>query len=164
MRPRDDSSEVMHETVSHVLVALSDWLGWNSQDGEQAKIEQDLSMALSSKHNGYEIAKFLDTSCGWKDIDADLVGLLQGATETHRCVHRRHVRSWVKKSALVPKRKLGETVLDGANELLVVEINLEDGMYTLKRRDERERIRSFGDERPFEEIDALFPIQSEGAK
>ena len=59
------------------------------------KIERDVSDALAHHHDGYGMAKYLENSAGWSDVNGNLVHVLHGSRHMLDAVLARATRAWV---------------------------------------------------------------------
>jgi hypothetical protein len=140
-----------------MLVPVAAWFEENRIDCDEAKIGEDLAHALRRHGNGYVMAKFLEYSAGWTDIDADLVAILDGGRNTLSAVLDGAIRDWVKQTNLQPAHKIGDRVKHRGRNGRIIRINAEEGIYDFLNEDHEGKPRShmWADHIPLEEIDGL---------
>lgn len=103
-RPAKDSSAVIAEAVRRTLLPLGRWLRDNEQDFDDEKVMQDIGDALLQHGDGYAMAKFLEASCGWDGVDAELVTILEGARARTGIAH---TETWCGDGLKGPRQSLG---------------------------------------------------------
>ena len=94
-----------------MLVPVAAWFENHAKECDPVKTKSDLTDALVEHRDGYAMAKFLEHSAGWDDVDAQLVAALDGGCATLRAVLRNAVCAWVKQTGLHPAHKIGDSVV-----------------------------------------------------
>ena len=98
--------KVTPEMIAQAAQKLAAGRGW---DAEQVA---DVAKHWRSYMNGYELAKELDTYCGW-DIDASDVEALDWMGTEVREIHRQACIAWAKEHDIQPPLPIGTMTTRG---------------------------------------------------
>lgn len=98
--------KVTPEMIAQAAQKLAAENGWNAEQ------VADVAKEWRSYTNGYELAKQLDTYCGW-DIDAQDVEALDWMGSEVREIHRQACIAWAKEHDIQPPLPIGAATTKG---------------------------------------------------
>lgn len=150
-RPLRTDRAVIASVADHLSVTLQ-------SDFSMSKIPEDVLLgnvtaALKLHSDGYDMAKFLELSCGWKSIDGDTVAKLRGSAMLLDQIVRRAERRWVAENNIAPNLRVGDQVEVDGRTGTIRRINAERAMYEFLPDDARSSI--FATEVECEYLDAI---------
>lgn len=124
-----------HEKDPETLLAAARVLGARmGADCDSEDAHEDIAGALK-EDGAYDMAKHLDTSCGWIIDDTILEVLVEGAFHAVLTAKRDRVAAWVQQNGIRPQKAAGDkvsvayrgTLVDGT----VTSVNETEATYTV---------------------------------
>lgn len=108
-RPTESDCIVKRRAWELFMPAVKKYLGADWSDSDADHIEKQICSVLSSRGDGYSMARELESRHGWAE-DRGLMDLMDEGESALEDAHKELLTQWIKCYGIAPARKVGDTV------------------------------------------------------